>query len=374
MEKKKQALAEHNDLITAHYDMSAPEQDIFSLVISQLKKNDPPDQRYNVAIRDIESLTNKRIDYTKVDGYAKKLLSRVCTIIRDNGDPLYTGMISDAEHVRGEGYFKIGISPQLRPYLFDLKANFTKYQLKMFGLLRSKYSKRIYKMLSQFKSSKSKSSGVMWISVEELKMRLKLLDPKTGKETFAKDWTGFVRKVLEVAKAEINEFTDISFEYEAKKTGRKFTHLQFNIVRVAPEQLKHIVENQTTYKEGRLQKQLLSDFGLKDWQVTDIVAYVPEVEIQSTLRDIQIKLSEGQIKNVGGYTARVFDTKYGLGFFLSDNVKNTPNKALGNAVFSEKVRKEMQASISFKKGERGTRTGAGSLAEVVNTNHSYVHQ
>ena len=91
----------------------------------------------------------------------------------------------------GGGYFKIGISPQLRPYLFGFKTNFTKYQLKMFRLLMIKYSKRIYKMLRQFKST-----GIIRISVEVLKMRLNFLAPKTVKEAFSKDWTSFVTKVL----------------------------------------------------------------------------------------------------------------------------------------------------------------------------------
>ena len=43
-------------------------------------------------------------------------------------------------------------------------------------------------MLSQFKKQ-----GVPWISVEELKMRLKLLDSKTGKET-CKTWTILANK------------------------------------------------------------------------------------------------------------------------------------------------------------------------------------
>lgn len=38
MLNKKTTLAEHNDLITAHYDRSAPEQDIFGLVLSQIKE------------------------------------------------------------------------------------------------------------------------------------------------------------------------------------------------------------------------------------------------------------------------------------------------------------------------------------------------
>lgn len=337
MEQKKH-LAEHNELITAHYDMSALEQDIFSLVLTQIKKEDLPDQVYRVSVNDLERLSKKEINYQFARKTAKKMLERTCTIVRENGNVLDVTMISDSEYIKGEGYMEIGVSPKLRPFLVDLKKNFTRYQLKLFGALKSKYSKRIYKMLSQYKTSRSKNSGVLWISVEELKKRLKLLDPKTGKEAFAKDWTGFVKKVLEVAQREINEFTDINCGFEAKKTGRKFTHLAFDIV-YAQRSTKPV---NSLPQEERLQQHLLVKFGLKDWQVTEIIAHVPEVDIQSTLRDIKAKLSEGQIKNTGGYTARVFDRKYGLGFFLAERAKDTVK-------FSETVKKQLHTDSSFEK-------------------------
>ena len=307
MLNKRIILEEHNDLITAQYDMPASEQDIFALVLSQIKKEDPPEQRYRVLVKDIVAITQKQVDYTKVEKSAKKLLSRVCTIIRDNGDPLYTSMISDAEHIRGSGYIEIGVSSKLRPYLVDLKANFTRYQLRMFGALRSKYSKRIYKMLSQFKNT-----GIMRISVEELKTRLKLLDPKTGREAF-KTWTIFANKVLEVAKQEINEFTDIRCAFKAHKTKRKFTHLEFKIARVPLEQLeaKH-GEDQTA---AELRKRLIDQFKLSQWQAADIIIHVPENEIRKTFHQISLQLSDRRVKNTGGYVAKIFDNKYNLGFF-----------------------------------------------------------
>ena len=308
MSKKLETLTEHNDLITAHYDMSAPEQDIFSLVLSQMKKEDPPNKLYRVSIKEIEELVKKQIDYMKVKRAAKKLLSRVCTIIRDNGNPLYVSMISDAEHIQGEGCIEIGISPKLRPYLVDLKTNFTKYQLRIFGALRSKYSKRIYKMLSQFKTT-----GIMRISVEELKKRLKLLDPKTKKEMFAQNWTGFVDKVLEMAKKEINEFSDLRCTYEARKTGHKFTQLEFRIARVPLENLKaKYGEDPVTVK---LYERLLKQFKLSEWQVSDIIIHVPEQEIRKTLYEIELQIVNHQLQSIGGYTAKTFDSKYQLGFF-----------------------------------------------------------
>ena len=307
MEKRK-ILAEHNSLIRAHYDMSASEQDIFSLVIAQLKKEDRIEQLYHVSINDLEELTNKKINYQDVRKTAQKLLTRVCTIAKENGNLLDVTMISDAEYIKGQGYIEIGISPKLRPYLFDLKENFTRYQLRMFGALRSKYSKRIYKMLSQFKST-----GIMRISVEELKIRLKLLDPKTGKEAFAKNWTEFVAKVIEVAKREINECTDIMVTYEAKKEKNRFAYLEFKLARVPLKKLeaKH-GEDQTT---AELHKRLVDQFKLSQWQANDIIIHVPEKEIRKTFYEILLQLSNKRIQNIGGYAAKIFDNKYNLGFF-----------------------------------------------------------
>ena len=330
---KKELLTEHNDLITAYYDMSASEQNIFALLLSRLKRDDPPDQRYCISVKEIEDLTKKQVDYQKVRRSAKKLLSRICTIIRDNGDPLYVTMISDAEHIRDAGYFKIGISPQLRPYVFNLTKNFTRYQLLIFGALKSKYSKRIYKMLSQFKST-----GIMRISVEELKKRLKLFDPKTGKEKF-KTWTIFVEKVLEVAKREVNELSDLRFTYEAKKTGRKFTNLEFKIARVALEELqaKH-GEDQAT---ADLHKRLVSNFKLSDWQATDIIVHVPEQEIRKTLHEIQLQVINHRIQNMGGYTAKIFDGKYNLGFFegTGSSPANGSPQFIGKRSVSSSIRR-----------------------------------
>ena len=335
---KKKTLTEHNALITAHYDMSASEQNIFSLVLAQLKKEDLPDQRYCVSVKEMEAFTQSEVNYQQVRQAAQKLLLRVCTIAKENGNLLDVTMISDSEYIKDDGYFKIGISPQLRPYLFDLKNNFTRYQLRIFGALRSKYSKRIYKMLSQFKST-----GVMRISVEELKKRLKLLDLKTGQEKF-KTWTTFVKKVLEVAQREINELSDLRCTYEAKKTGRKFTNLEFKIARVALEELqaKH-GEDQAT---ADLHKRLVSNFKLSDWQATDIIVHVPEQEIRKTLHEIQLQVINHRIQNMGGYTAKLFDSKYNLGFFerTGSSPANGSPQFIGKRSVSSSIRRTGAAS------------------------------
>ena len=101
-----------------------------------------------------------------------------------------------------------------KPYLFALKRNYTEFQLDMALRLKSKYSKRMYEMLSQHREQ-----GVMQISVEELKYRLALKDPKTGKEQY-EPWSMFQEHVLTVPQEELEAHTDIRFTYTARKTGK----------------------------------------------------------------------------------------------------------------------------------------------------------
>lgn len=317
MPNRREILTEHNDLITAQCDLPAPEQDILGLVQAQMQKSDPPNRLYRVSIKSIEELSKKKIDYTKVRRSAKKLLSRVCTIVRDNGDPLYVSMISDAEYIRKEGCLEIGVSPKLRPYLVDLKTNFTKYQLKIFGALRSKYSKRIYKMLSQFKNT-----GIMHISVEELKKRLQLIDNKSGREKLS-NWATFAAKVLEVAKQEINKSSDLCCDYEALKEGRRYVRLKFWITRSTHEQLKNKYCDDPV--AAQLCERMIKRFRLSNWQASDIIIHVPEEEIRKTLYEIELQIINHKLQNVGGYSAKTFDSKYQLGFFdekLNGNVEH----------------------------------------------------
>jgi plasmid replication initiation protein len=301
---KEAVLVEHNALISAQYDMTATEQNIFCMLIRQIKQEDPPDKIYNIYVKELEEATNRRVDYQQIQRSAKKLLSCICTITKENGNLLNVAIISDSEYIEGGGLVEIGISPKMRPYLFGLKQYFTKYGFHMFMALKSKYSKRMYKMLSQFKNT-----GVMRISVEELKHRLRLINPKTGEEKYTL-WSMFAAKVLEVSKRELQTCTDIHFTYAAKKTGRKFTSLEFKIKHI-PQQLALKFGEDKVVSD--LQQRLTKEFGLSVWQANDIVVNVPEKEIARTLYAIKLKKLERKGMNLGGITAQIFENKFGLG-------------------------------------------------------------
>ena len=74
--------------------------------------------------------------------------------------------------------------------------------------------------------SQHKKEGVFSIKLNELKERLKLIDKK---QELYPGWTAFEKTVLKIPQEEISSKTDISFTYEAIKTGKRFTDLKFYI-------------------------------------------------------------------------------------------------------------------------------------------------
>lgn len=305
--KKNQSLKQHNAITTARYEITTTEKNIVYGIIAQIKENDPPDKVYTFHVSSI--CDGKEVKYNNIKEATNRLLSRVYEIKKPNGGWLKITMVSSIEYIPECGTIEVKIDSKLRPYLFDLKNNFTTFQLKMALDLRSKYAKRMYEMLSQYKDT-----GFMKISVADLKERLKLLDKETGEEKYSK-WSMFVEKVLEVAKRELSEKTDIAFSYTPLKEGKKFTHLTFEVT-YRPSSFEKRDWDDTL---NALFERLVNKYGLSSWQAKRILEEILPEEINKTLYELQIKIVNGKINNIGGYTARLFKDKYPFLFSGKDN-------------------------------------------------------
>lgn len=124
----------------------------------------------------------------------------------------------------------------------------------------------------------------------------------------------FVDKVLNVAEQELKEHGDIYFTYTTKKEGRRFTNLEFKIRKAS--KLPACIP--AALKEGhsepsRAYERLISKFTLSAWQAKLIVGGVAEKEIAKTLYEIELRMINNELKNVGGFTAKTFENKYQLG-------------------------------------------------------------
>lgn len=224
-------LRQHNAITEARYEMSALEKNIVYMLMRNIEEGDPDDKEYVIDIYELESvlgpLTKKEIREAR-----DNLIQRAYTIKRDNGNVLVVSLMTVVQYDMGANKLAIKISSKILPYFLELKNNYTVFELNVALSLKSKYAKRLYEMLSQHKEA-----GVFNISIKDLKWRLDLLEEEKKQESYIK-FNAFKQRVLEPAQKELTEFADITFSYEATKTGNKYTDLAFKINHTPPQALK----------------------------------------------------------------------------------------------------------------------------------------
>jgi len=158
----------------------------------------------------------------------KKLLSRVFTI-QQPGKITQLSWLSSATYLEGKGTVELCFDPALRPFLLRLKERFTSYRLREIIQLKSSFSIRIYELLKQFEKI-----GTRTFPLSDLKTILGI-DKKQYRP-----YANFKMKVLLVAQAELNEKTDISFDFEEIKVGRGVGKIRFQITAKTLEELNNM--------------------------------------------------------------------------------------------------------------------------------------
>ena len=218
---------QHNVITSGRYDYSACMLDILFMVLSGLEVGK---LEYTIHVQDIETITGRKWNLKQLREATESIGSRMFEI--ETPEQIrQIWLFSNVDYILGTGSFTVGINPKASPYFFELKNNFTAMQLKSVLNCSSKYAKRLYAIACQWRSVGSKR-----FEIEELKKMLGLIDKK-GNEQFERI-SDFKIKVLDVAKKQINENTDIEIDFELKKRGRSFHWITLHINSQKFKQLK----------------------------------------------------------------------------------------------------------------------------------------
>ena len=144
-----------------------------------------------------------------------------------NGSETTVGWLDRVTADPGSGKIRIRIDDNLAPYLFELQTRYLSYGLMNILCMKSQFSIRLYEMFraylglhssgcknrSKAKKRKNPVSYEWVIDINDLKRRLMVDNVKS----YQRDNSVFKRKVLEPAKAEINDFSDILFDSPVSK-------------------------------------------------------------------------------------------------------------------------------------------------------------
>ena len=214
IEKK---IKQHNTITSGRYDFSACQLDVLFMLLALLDESDEVGKEYHIRVKDIELITGRKWNYQQLREGTEDMMSRVFEIQMPQGLRQIV-LFTDVQYLDGTGSFFMKINDSARPYFFDLKNNFTLLELKSVLSCTSKHAKRLYSLACQWRGT-----GGHTYSLGELKEILGLKDPK-GKEPEQYTMVSMLKKdVLDRAKKQINEHTDIVFDYELlKMRGRSY--------------------------------------------------------------------------------------------------------------------------------------------------------
>ena len=210
-------IKQHNTITSGRYDFSACQLDILFMLLATLDESDELGKEYHIRVKDIELITGRKWNYQQLREGTEDMMSRVFEIQESRGLAQIV-LFTKVQYLDGTGSFYMKINEEARPYFFDLKNNFTLLELKSVLGCTSKHAKRLYSLACQWRGT-----GGHTYSIGELKEMLGLKDPKGKEPEQYKQIGQFKEKVLDIAKRQINEHTDIVFDYELLKIrGRSF--------------------------------------------------------------------------------------------------------------------------------------------------------
>ncbi|ARP44614.1 Replication initiation protein (plasmid) [Geobacillus thermodenitrificans] len=212
------AVTKSNVLIEANYKLSTLEQKIILYLISQIHKDDDDFKMYRLPIQEFSELLGYRGSpkYTELREITKNLMRKVLEI-REGQKLKQMSWVSYVEYDGNSGYVSLSFDPRLKPYLLQLKREFTTYRLKNVMELKSSYSIRMYELLKR------------WQYVGGFEIRLDELRMMVGAGNKYREYHNFKKRVLNPAQQEISEKTDIMFSYEEIREKRKVVSIRFHI-------------------------------------------------------------------------------------------------------------------------------------------------
>ena len=151
MNINRELVVQDNKLIEAYYTATLTEIKLFNLLVSKVKGDDIDFKDYEFTSQELlEYLNIGKENHSFLEKTVQKFLGKIITIVEPKRI-IRTTILSAAVYTK-EGKIIFHFDPVLKPYLLQLKSNFTVFQLENILRLRSYFSVRLYELLKQYET------------------------------------------------------------------------------------------------------------------------------------------------------------------------------------------------------------------------------
>ncbi|MCT0502049.1 RepB family plasmid replication initiator protein [Lactococcus cremoris] len=271
-ELSKRKVVEHNSLITSIAKMDKTPLKMFELAVSCINTEAPPKDHtvylsknelfsfFKVSDNDKHSRFKQAVENMQKQAFFKIKEKKEHGFEFENIVPI--------PYVKWADYHDevtIRFSPEIMPYLINLKTNFTQYALLDLAELNSKYSIILYRWLSmnynQYEHYSSKG-GRREAQVESYRnpiISVKELRELTDTVHEYKKFPDFSIWVLDKSFEEINAHTSFNVTYDKVKKGRSIDSIIFHITKKRRADDNTYKLEDKTHKEASAEKEQIED-------------------------------------------------------------------------------------------------------------------
>ena len=251
----KKLVAQHNDLIDAHYSLSLVQAKLFAFLASRVVKDDEGFYAYDGPASELYKECGIANKYDQLKRNLRTMHTTLFSLRSSNYEDefvmFHRAKYSDRENIR------IQFHEDLEPLLLNLKNNFTQVELVFILRLKSSSANRLYFLLKRWAGL-----GEYTTKIEDLKNIL-----FGGIEHKAYHLYGnFKNRVLLPALNDINTMTDLSVAFIEKKKGRAVASIVFDIQKKPPAAPPHkktaalIEADHRSKKEDKIYTKHLKEF------------------------------------------------------------------------------------------------------------------
>lgn len=281
---------QHNNLVEAKYSMTLQQKRVMIWLVSQIKPDDVDFKEHILTIKELIEICqlSGESSYKEIKNITFSLVEKGIRII-DISDPnnkreIQVSWLSSADYYKGQ--VKLSFSPKLKPYLLQLKDRFTAINALDLMQFKSVHAIRIYELLKQYQDI-----GERTLTIDEIKECCGV----TGKLI---KYSDFEQRLLLIAQREINEKSDIHFEFERIKPSRKIVGIKFIISKNKAYELRNnpVKEIQEVKRKPAV-IDTLKEFGLSMRVINQILKENTEQTIQNAINAVDLQLSRGQVRN-----------------------------------------------------------------------------
>ena len=303
---KRNFIVKSNALIEARYRLSLQESHVILWLLTQIQPDDEDFKPYKLKITEFAKMIGVNADtqYSALQNVTKNLMERVMKIRVSENNPkelLQVAWLSSARYQQDKGCVFLEFSPQLKPYLLQLKSHFTKINIVDTLKFRSIYAVRIYELLTQYAPIKKRD-----ISIDELKEYCGINENEYSLYGHLKV------KVIDRAKSEINTKTEYEVNYKEKKESRKVVGLEWNI-----EKKTHFEKAQGS-KIFKIKDEIDSNnpinslvkYGISTTQAKKIIKQEEPETITNAIKVVEEQLAKGNVKNPAGMLSEAIKKRW----------------------------------------------------------------